>query len=148
MRIAGEQPGHKGLHDPVGELGTKAPRDKLVHCLVTATITPGGTARVPTGLRIALPAGHEGQVRPRSGLAARHGVTVLNAPGTIDQDYRGEVQVLLVNHGDEAFRIESGDRIAQLIVAPVVQVEIETVQDEAALGGTGRGEGGFGSTGV
>jgi dUTP pyrophosphatase len=99
-------------------------------------------------LRIALPAGHEGQVRPRSGLAARHGVTVLNAPGTIDQDYRGEVQVLLVNHGDEAFRIESGDRIAQLIVAPVVQVEIEAVQDEAALGGTGRGEGGFGSTGV
>jgi dUTP pyrophosphatase len=81
-------------------------------------------------------------------LAARHGVTVLNAPGTIDQDYRGEVQVLLVNHGDEAFRIESGDRIAQLIVAPVVQVEIEAVQDEAALGGTGRGEGGFGSTGV
>lgn len=121
----------------------------LAACLASPlTITPGGTARVPTGLRIALPAGHEGQVRPRSGLAARHGVTVLNAPGTIDQDYRGEVQVLLVNHGDEAFRIKSGDRIAQLIVAPVVQVEIEAVQDEAALGGTGRGEGGFGSTGV
>jgi dUTP pyrophosphatase len=81
-------------------------------------------------------------------LAARHGVTVLNAPGTIDEDYRGEVQVLLVNHGSEAFTIESGDRIAQLIVAPVVQVEIEVVEGEAALGGTERGDGGFGSTGV
>jgi dUTP pyrophosphatase len=99
-------------------------------------------------LRIALPTGHEGQVRPRSGLAARHGVTVLNAPGTIDEDYRGEVQVLLVNHGSEPFTIESGDRIAQLIVAPVVQVEIEVVEGEAALGGTERGDGGFGSTGV
>jgi dUTP pyrophosphatase len=81
-------------------------------------------------------------------LAARHGVTVLNAPGTIDEDYRGEVQVLLVNHGDEAFTIQSGDRIAQLIVAPVTQVEIDSVEHEAALGGTERGEGGFGSTGV
>jgi dUTP pyrophosphatase len=81
-------------------------------------------------------------------LAARHGVTVLNAPGTIDEDYRGEVQVLLVNHSDEAFTIESGDRIAQLIVAPVTQVEIEVVEGEAALGGTERGDGGFGSTGV
>jgi len=121
----------------------------LAACLTTPlTLGPGGTARVPTGLRIAVPAGHEGQVRPRSGLAARHGVTVLNAPGTIDEDYRGEVQVLLVNHGSEAFTIESGDRIAQLIVAPVTQVEIEAVEDEAALGGTERGEGGFGSTGV
>ena len=121
----------------------------LAACLDTPlTLAPGRTARVPTGLQIALPAGHEGQVRPRSGLAARHGVTVLNAPGTIDEDYRGEVQVLLVNHGDEAFTIQSGDRIAQLIVPPVTHVEIETVQDEAALGGTERGEGGFGSTGV
>ena len=121
----------------------------LAACLDTPlTLAPGGTALVPTGLRIALPAGHEGQVRPRSGLAARHGVTVLNAPGTIDEDYRGEVQVLLVNHSDEAFTIESGDRIAQLIVAPVTQVEIEVVEGEAALGGTERGDGGFGSTGV
>jgi dUTP pyrophosphatase len=121
----------------------------LAACLDTPlTLAPGGTARVPTGLRIGLPAGHEGQVRPRSGLAARHGVTVLNAPGTIDEDYRGEVQVLLVNHSDEAFTIESGDRIAQLIVAPVTQVEIEVVEGEAALGGTERGDGGFGSTGV
>jgi len=121
----------------------------LAACLDTPlTLAPGRTARVPTGLQIALPAGHEGQVRPRSGLAARHGVTVLNAPGTVDEDYRGEVHVLLINHGDEAFTIQSGDRIAQLIVAPVTHVEIETVQDEAALGGTERGEGGFGSTGV
>jgi dUTP pyrophosphatase len=121
----------------------------LAACLATPlTIEPGCTARVPTGLQIALPAAHEGQVRPRSGLAARHGVTVLNAPGTIDEDYRGEVQVILVNHGSEAFTIEHGDRIAQLIVTPVTQVNIETVDDEAALGGTERGEGGFGSTGV
>jgi dUTP pyrophosphatase len=121
----------------------------LAACLASPlTLAPGRTARVPTGLQIALPAGHEGQVRPRSGLAARHGVTVLNAPGTVDEDYRGEVQVLLINHGDKAFTIQSGDRIAQLIVAPVTHVEIETVQGEAALGGTERGEGGFGSTGV
>jgi dUTP pyrophosphatase len=121
----------------------------LAACLDTMiTLEPGGTARVPTGLRIALPAGHEGQVRPRSGLAARHGITVLNAPGTIDEDYRGEVQVLLVNHGSDSFTIAHGERIAQLVVAPVVRVEIETVNDEAALGGTKRGDGGFGSTGV
>jgi dUTP pyrophosphatase len=121
----------------------------LAACLdAPLVIASGGTARVPTGLQIALPTGHEGQVRPRSGLAARHGVTVLNAPGTIDEDYRGEVQVLLINHGSEAFTIKSGDRIAQLIVAPVTQVEVDTVNDEAALGGTERGDGGFGSTGV
>ncbi|MBW2215131.1 MAG: dUTP diphosphatase [Deltaproteobacteria bacterium] len=120
----------------------------LAACLATPlTIPPGGVARVPTGLQIALPTGHEGQVRPRSGLAARHAVTVLNAPGTIDEDYRGEVQVLLINHGSEAFTIESGDRIAQLIVTPVTQAEIEVVEDEAALGDTERGDGGFGSTG-
>jgi dUTP pyrophosphatase len=121
----------------------------LAACLTTSiTLEPGGTARVPTGLQIALPPSHEGQVRPRSGLAARHGVTVLNAPGTIDQDYRGELQVLLVNHGKESFTITHGDRIAQLVVAPVVQADILEVNDEAALGGTERGHGGFGSTGV
>lgn len=121
----------------------------LAACLdAPLTIAPGGTARVPTGLRIGLPSGYEAQIRPRSGLAARHGVTVLNAPGTIDEDYRGEVQVLLINHGAEAFTIEPRDRIAQLIVAAVTRVEIETVNHEAALGGTKRGDGGFGSTGV
>ena len=120
----------------------------LAACLDSPlVIGPGGMARVPTGLQIALPAGHEGQVRPRSGLAARHGVTVLNSPGTIDEDYRGEVQVLLVNHGNEALAIEHGERIAQLVVAPVTQVEVTLVNDEAALGDTERGQGGFGSTG-
>jgi len=121
----------------------------LAACLdAPLVIAPGGTARVPTGLQIALPVGHEGQVRPRSGLAARHAVTVLNAPGTIDEDYRGEVQVLLINHGRAPFTIESGDRIAQLIVAQVTRVEIDVVSDERGLGGTERGRGGFGSTGV
>ena len=121
----------------------------LAACLTTSiTLEPGGTARVPTGLQIALPPGHEAQVRPRSGLAARHSVTVLNAPGTIDEDYRGEVQVLLINHGPDSFTISHGERIAQLVIAPVTQVEIEPINDEAALGGTERGDGGFGSTGV
>jgi len=120
----------------------------LAACLdAPLVIEPGESARVSTGLRFALPSGHEGQVRPRSGLAARHGVTVLNAPGTIDEDYRGEVQVILINHGRAAFTIKPGDRIAQLVVAPVSHVEIEAVDQEAALGGTKRGDGGFGSTG-
>lgn len=120
----------------------------LAACLdAPLVIAPGGTARVPTGLRIALPRSHEGQVRPRSGLAARHAVTVLNSPGTIDEDYRGELQVLLVNHGHEAFTIEHGERIAQLVVAPVTHVDVVEVNDEAALGNTERGQGGFGSTG-
>lgn len=120
----------------------------LAACLdVSLTLEPGGTARVPTGLRIALPAGHEGQVRPRSGLASRHAVTVLNAPGTIDEDYRGELEVLLINHGPEPVTIESGDRIAQLVVAPVSQADIVVVESETELGDTCRGEAGFGSTG-
>ena len=89
------------------------------------TLAPGARAAVPTGLSIALPAGHEGQVRPRSGLASRHGVTVVNAPGTIDEDYRGEVRVLLVNLGSEPYVIQPGDRIAQLVVAPVTRVDVE-----------------------
>ncbi len=120
----------------------------LAACLDTMlTIEPGATARIPTGLRVALPSGHEGQVRPRSGLAARHGVTVLNAPGTIDEDYRGELQVLLINHGPESFTVTHGERIAQLVVTPVVQVDVETVEDEADLGRTDRADRGFGSTG-
>ena len=107
-------------------------------------LQPGARARVPTGIAIALPAGHEAQVRPRSGLADRHGVTVLNAPGTIDADYRGEVQVLLINLGDAPFPIERGLRIAQLVVARVADCGVEVVE---VLDDTARGDGGFGSTG-
>jgi dUTP pyrophosphatase len=108
-------------------------------------LAPGARAMIPTGIIIALPAGAEGQVRPRSGLAARHGVTVLNSPGTIDADYRGELQVILVNLGAEPFIVHRGMRIAQLIVAPVRRAEIVEV---ASLDATGRASGGFGSTGV
>ena len=109
------------------------------------TLAPGDWTLVDTGLKIALPKGYEAQVRPRSGLAHRHGVTVLNSPGTIDADYRGEVKVLLVNHGDEAFPIERGMRIAQLVVAEHARVEW---QSQDALEETVRGAGGFGSTGT
>lgn len=110
-------------------------------------IQPGAWEAIPTGLAMQIPAGHEGQVRPRSGLARRHGLTVLNAPGTIDEDYRGEVQVLLINQGREPVTLENGERIAQLVIAPVTRVNVETVESAAALGATERGEGGFGSTG-
>lgn len=108
-------------------------------------LEPGGRALIPTGLKIALPTGYEAQVRPRSGLAVREGVTVLNAPGTIDADYRGEVKVILVNHGHEAFTVERGERIAQLVVARHARV---AWQEQTALDATARGAGGFGSTGV
>jgi dUTP pyrophosphatase len=111
------------------------------------SLGPGMRAAVPTGIAIALPAGHEGQVRPRSGLASKHGVTVVNAPGTIDQDYRGELHVLLVNLGSEPYTIASGDRIAQLVVAPITRVEVLAVDDPEGLGATDRGERGFGSSG-
>ncbi len=107
-------------------------------------LPPGGRALVATGFAIALPHGFEAQVRPRSGLAAKHGVTVLNAPGTIDADYRGEIKVILINHGDQAFAIKRGDRIAQMIVAPVTQIRLS---EQASLSDTARGAGGFGSTG-
>jgi dUTP pyrophosphatase len=117
-------------------------RAELAEDLVLA---PGARALVPTGLRLQIPRGLEAQVRPRSGLAARHGVSVLNAPGTIDSDYRGELQVILVNLGQEEFRIRSGDRIAQLVFSPVVRVSFKArpIIDETA-----RGSGGFGSTGI
>lgn len=108
------------------------------------SIAPGNVAMVPTGLAIALPPGYEAQIRPRSGLAAKHGITVLNSPGTVDADYRGEVKVLLINHGRVPFEVRRGDRIAQMVVAPVTAVtfEIRETLDE-----TERGEGGHGSTG-
>jgi len=108
-------------------------------------LAKGVRVLVPTGFSIAVPRGYEAQVRPRSGLAFRHGVTVLNAPGTIDADYRGELKVLLINHGEDDFTITRGMRIAQLVVAPVTSARIEEV---AELGATDRGAGGFGSTGT
>lgn len=111
----------------------------------TLVIEPGAKAMVPTGFAFAIPAGWEIQVRPRSGLAAKHAVTCLNAPGTVDADYRGEVKVILVNHGPAPFEIRRGDRIAQLVFAPVHQATFTEVD---ALDDTARGTGGFGSTGV
>lgn len=107
-------------------------------------LAPGARAQVPTGLTIALPPGFEAQIRPRSGLAAKHGVTVLNAPGTVDADYRGEIGVLLINHGNAPFAIRRGERIAQMVVASVVRVELVPA---STLSATDRGSGGFGSTG-
>jgi dUTP pyrophosphatase len=107
-------------------------------------LAPGGRGLAPTGLAFAIPEGFEAQVRPRSGLALKQGVTVLNAPGTIDSDYRGELQVILINHGDKPFEIARGDRIAQLVIAPVVQALLTEV---AEISETNRGAGGFGSTG-
>jgi len=108
------------------------------------TLAPGARCRVPTGLVLEIPPGWEGQVRPRSGLAARHGVTLVNSPGTIDADYRGEIQVLLINLGAEDFIVQPGERIAQLVIAPVEAVRFEVVDD---LSTTERGSGGFGSSG-
>jgi len=108
------------------------------------TLEPGRRALIPTGIRIAVPIGYEAQVRPRSGLAAQHGVTVLNTPGTIDADYRGEVCVILINHGEEPFVVVRGGRIAQLVVAPVTRVQVEVARE---LDSTARGGGGFGHTG-
>ena len=108
------------------------------------TIAPGRRASIPTGLCIALPPGTEGQVRPRSGLAARHGITVLNSPGTIDADYRGEIHALLINLGEEPFEVVRGQRIAQLVIAPVLHMQFS---EQRKLDKTERGTGGFGSTG-
>jgi len=117
----------------------------LMACLSSdLVLAPGKRALVPTGFAIALPEGFEAQVRPRSGLALKQGITVLNAPGTIDADYRGEIGVILINHGEAAFTITRGLRVAQLVVAPVV---CATLVDVAELPATARGEGGFGSTG-
>ena len=118
--------------------------DLLAAIRETLVLPPGGRALVATGLSIALPEGYEAQIRPRSGLALRHGVTVLNAPGTIDADYRGEIGVILVNHGTDPLAIERGMRIAQLVVAPYVRV---TWCETDSLDATARGAGGFGSTG-
>ena len=129
---------------PLPEYATPASAGVDLRASEARVIPPGGRALVPTGLRIALPEGYEAQVRPRSGLALKHGVTLPNSPGTIDADYRGEIGVILMNLGQEPFIVEPGDRIAQMVVAPVARVA--WIEAEA-LDATERGEGGFGSTG-
>jgi dUTP pyrophosphatase len=131
-------PEYQSGHAAGADLLAAVPADAPV------VIAPGARALIPTGIAIALPDGVEAQVRPRSGLAAKYGITVLNAPGTVDPDYRGEIQVLLVNHGENSFIVERGMRVAQLVVANVVRAQIVAVD---ALDETERGFGGFGSTG-
>jgi dUTP pyrophosphatase len=139
-------PHAEGLPLPAYQTAHAAGLDLLAAVPESAplALAPGKHAMVPTGLAIALPEGFEAQVRPRSGLAAKHGVTVLNSPGTIDADYRGEIQVILINHGTEPFTIRRGERVAQMVIAPVVQATLIPV---ATLSETDRGSGGFGSTG-
>jgi len=134
----------QGLKLPAYESEQAAGLDLPAAVDETLTIQPGGIVMVPTGLALAIPPGFEGQVRPRSGLAIKKGVTVVNAPGTIDADYRGEVMVGLINLGPEAVEIARGDRVAQLIIAPVTQAELAETDE---LPASGRGQGGFGSTG-
>lgn len=138
-------PHSEGLELPAYQSTEAAGLDLRAANRDAITLKSGQRTMVPTGLSIALPSGHEGQVRPRSGLAAKHGVTVLNTPGTVDADYRGEVKVILINLGEEPFVIERGMRIAQMVVAPVTQVQIEEVKE---LETTERGAGGFGSSGL
>ncbi len=111
-------------------------------------LAPGERRLIPTGIAIALPPRHEAQIRPRSGLAYKHGITVLNSPGTVDEDYRGELKVLLINHGQESFTVEPGMRVAQMVIAAVAHVDIVEVDSVEALGETARGAGGYGSTGA
>ncbi len=135
----------RGLPLPERASGGSAGFDLRAAVDEPVTLVPGSFVAIPTGLAMALPASWEAQVRPRSGLARRHGITVLNSPGTIDSDYRGEVQVLLINHGPEPFVIERGHRIAQVVFARVEAVEWQVVD---ALPETERGSGGFGSSGL
>ena len=138
-------PHNTDLPLPAYETAQSAGMDLAAAIDAPVTLAPGGRAMVPTGLAIALPTGYEAQVRPRSGLAAKNGVTVLNTPGTVDADYRGEVKVILINLGDDAFEIERGMRIAQMVIAPVTQASFTEVD---TLPETARGTGGFGSTGT
>lgn len=139
-------PHGEGLELPAYQSAHAAGLDLLAAVADDAPLmlAPGQRALLPTGLTIALPAGYEAQVRPRSGLAAKHGITVLNAPGTVDADYRGEISVLLVNHGDAPFAIRRGERIAQLVIAPVARAQLVPAE---SLPASDRGGGGFGSTG-
>lgn len=141
--LVAPMPHAAGLPLPAYESEGAAGADLRAAVTEPLTIPPGGTVMVPTGLRVEVQQGYEMQVRPRSGLAAKHAVTVLNSPGTVDADYRGEVRVILINHGQDAYVIERGDRVAQAVIAPVCQGRFEV----ADLTETTRGEGGFGSTG-
>ncbi len=134
--------GRSDLH-PVYATEGSAGADLRSALATPLVLAPGERGLVPTGIRLAIPQGYEGQVRPRSGLAIKHGVTVLNAPGTVDSDYRGEVRVILINHGSSEYTIQPGDRVAQLLITPVTQAQFipEDVNE------TTRGSGGFGSTG-
>ena len=138
-------PHAEGLPLPVYATAGAAGMDLLAAVTEPLTLAPGARALVPTGLKIALPAGYELQVRPRSGLALKHGIVLPNAPGTVDEDYRGELQVIVMNAGQEPFTVERGMRIAQAVLAPVVRA---VWQEVAALPETARGQGGFGSTGT
>lgn len=138
-------PHAEGLPLPSYATEGAAGMDLLAAVTAPLVILPGGRALVPTGLRIALPAGYEMQVRPRSGLALKHGITMPNTPGTVDEDYRGELQVIILNAGTEPFTIERGMRIAQAVVAPVTRA---TWRETEALPDSQRGSGGFGSTGT
>lgn len=138
-------PHARDLELPVAASAASAGVDLRAAVAEDVVLAPGGRALVPTGLVLELPPGTEGQVRPRSGLALRHGVTLLNSPGTIDADYRGEIQVLLVNLGSEPFVVRRGERIAQLVVARHARIAWE---ERAALAASARGGGGFGSTGT
>ncbi|MDA3959003.1 dUTP diphosphatase [Oceanispirochaeta sp.] len=136
-----------GPEDMLPRYGTddSAGADLRACIIEEITIHPGERRLIPTGLKMAIPSGYEGQVRPRSGLAVKKGLTVLNSPGTIDADYRGDVMVILINHGSEGVLIERGDRIAQLIIAPVTRADFTLCEN---LDDTTRGSGGFGSTGA
>ncbi len=138
------QPGGEGLPAPALATPGAAGFDLAAAVTEDLVLTPGARALVPTGFAIAVPPGYEAQVRPRSGLALRHGIVVPNSPGTIDSDYRGEVKVILLNAGDEPFTVVRGDRIAQLVLAPVVRTQLALVD---SLDETERGAGGFGHTG-
>jgi len=136
---------YSGKHAlPQFETTQSAGMDLRANINAPVVLQPGDRALIPTGIKIALPDGYEAQIRPRSGLAYKHGITVLNSPGTIDADYRGDVGVLLINHGREVFTVEDGMRVAQMVVAQYSQFEWESVED---LDETARGAGGFGSTG-
>ena len=138
------EPEGRGLALPGYQSEHAAGMDLLAAIEQDLTLPPGGRTLVSTGIALAIPAGYEGQVRPRSGLAIREGVTLLNAPGTIDADFRGTVKLIVVNHGSESVTIRRGERLAQLVLARVERASLEIV---AELPGTSRGEGGFGSTG-